>query len=88
MELKEFPEHTGVRRRLGRSGPEIYEFLNRTNNEIRHITSELKGSYHTMEEIRILLARLLGKKTDPSPSVFPQFHTDFGKTYLLTETYS
>ncbi len=81
MELKEFLEHTGARRRL--DTPEIYEFLNRMSDEARRITFELNGSYHTMEEIRILMARLFGKETDPSLRVFPPFYTDFGKNISL-----
>lgn len=81
MELEAFLQHIKERKPL--NTPEIYEFMNRASDEARRITFELNGAYHSMPEVRDLLARLFGKPVDPSFRVFPPFYTDFGKNITV-----
>lgn len=39
--------------------------------------------YHTPEEIREIMGRLIGKKVDDSFRMFPPFYTDFGKNITI-----
>lgn len=57
--------------------------MNDMSNEARRITFELNNTYHTPEEVRNLLSRLLGKTVDESFRVFPPFYTDFGKNITV-----
>ncbi|CAM4276977.1 DapH/DapD/GlmU-related protein [Acinetobacter pragensis] len=43
------------------------------------ITAELNGCYHSPVEIRTLFSQLTDQDVDESFSLFPPFHTDFGK---------
>lgn len=81
MELEAFLQHVKERKPL--NTPEIYEFMNRASDEVRRITFELNGAYHSMPEVRDLFARLFGKPVDPSFRVFPPFYTDFGKNITV-----
>ena len=81
MELEAFLQHVKERKPL--NTPEIYEFMNRASDEARRITFELNGAYHSMPEVRDLIARLFGKPVDPSFRVFPPFYTDFGKNITV-----
>ena len=41
--------------------------------------AELNASYHTPDEVRALLSRLMHQDIDPSVRLFPPFHTVFGR---------
>jgi acetyltransferase-like isoleucine patch superfamily enzyme len=43
------------------------------------ITMEMNNSYHTPEELREIMGRLIGKKVDDTFRLFPPFYTDYGK---------
>lgn len=47
------------------------------------ITMEMNNSYHTPEELREIMGRLIGKKVDNSFRLFPPFYTDFGKNITI-----
>lgn len=64
---------------------ELFGILNHQNEEARKITCELNGKYHTMDEIRALMSKLLGYKVPDSLRVFPPFYTDFGRNIELGE---
>ncbi|NBH84197.1 sugar O-acetyltransferase [bacterium C-53] len=44
---------------------------------------ELNTKYHTPEELREIMGRLIGKKVDRSFRMFPPFYTDFGKNITI-----
>lgn len=81
MTLETFLSHVADRKPLNTE--EIYLFMNRMNDEARRITCELNNSYHTQDELRQLMSRLMGKPVDASFRVFPPFYTDFGKNITL-----
>ena len=47
------------------------------------ITMEMNNSYHTPEELREIMSRLIGKKVDETFRLFPPFYTDFGKNISI-----
>lgn len=51
--------------------------------EAVRIGMELNTQYHTPEEIREIMKRLIGKKVDDSFRLFPPFYTDFGKNITI-----
>ena len=64
-------------------GSPLHEVMHRTSQEALRITAEINGSYHEPDEVRALLANLTGRPIDPTVTLFPPFHTDFGKNITL-----
>ncbi|SMX87282.1 Acetyltransferase (isoleucine patch superfamily) [Brevibacterium sp. 239c] len=65
------------------SGSPLHEVMHRSSQEALRITAELNGSYHDPDAVRQLLASLTGKPVDKTVTMFPPFHTDFGKNTTL-----
>ncbi len=59
------------------------EDANRLYQEAIRITMELNQQYHTPEEIREIMSRLIGKSIDNTFRMFPPFYTDFGKNITI-----
>lgn len=78
MELQEFLEIVKKEHRIN-AGSESHQFMHLLSQEALQITCELNGSYHTPEEIRILMEKLTGREIDESFRMFPPFYTEFGK---------
>ena len=51
--------------------------------EAIRIGMELNTKYHTPEELREIMGRLIGKQVDRSFRMFPPFYTDFGKNITI-----
>lgn len=81
MTLADFLKHTETRKPL--DTPEIYDFMNKASDEARRITFELNNTYHTPDEIRVLMSKLFGKEVDENFRIFPPFYTDFGKNITV-----
>lgn len=64
-------------------GSPLHEVMHRTSQEALRITAEINGSFHEPDEVRALLAELTGRPVDPTVTMFPPFHTDFGKNTTL-----
>ena len=47
------------------------------------ITMEMNSQYHTPEELRKIMSRLIGKKVYDTFRLFPPFYTDFGKNITI-----
>ena len=52
------------------------------------ITMEMNSSYHTPEELREIVGRLIGKQVDDTFRLFPPFYTDFGKNITIGKNVS
>ena len=78
MTIKEVIE--GFREGVGEN-TERNAYANELFQEAVRIGMELNMQYHTPEEIREIMGRLIGKKVDDSFRMFPPFYTDFGKKY-------
>ena len=83
MNINEFKEIVGKRTAL--SSDEIHNFMHMMSDEARRITFELNTSYHSQEEVRNLLSRLMGYEVPATLRVFPPFYTDFGKNITVGE---
>ena len=77
MTLDDFLKHIEAGGTL--DTPEIYRLMDEMSDEARRVTCEMNNTYHSQEELRALMSRLLGKPVDESFKIFPPFYTDFGK---------
>lgn len=82
MTVEEFLAHVNDGA-LIEGGSELHGVMHRTAQEALQITAELNTGYHRPEEVRALLSRLTGKPVDESVTVFPPFHSEFGKNLSL-----
>ena len=82
MELKEFLSHLDSGARVEHGG-EILVKMHELSQEAMKITCELNGSYHTPDQIRGLISKLIGKPVDENFGMFPPFYTDCGKNITL-----
>ena len=69
MTLDEFLAY--VKKRIPLDTEEVHRFMDKMSDEARRITFELNTAYHTPDEVRLLLSRLLGYDVDASLRVFP-----------------
>ena len=81
MTLDDFLNHIGAGGVLGT--PEIYRLMDEMSDEARRITCEINNTYHSQEELRALMSRLLGKPVDETFKMFPPFYTDFGRNITI-----
>ena len=58
-------------------------YANELFQEAVRIGMELNTKYHTPEELREIMGRLIGKQVDRSFRMFPPFYTDFGKNITI-----
>ncbi|MDE6053218.1 MAG: sugar O-acetyltransferase [Lachnospiraceae bacterium] len=58
-------------------------YANELFQEAVRIGMELNTKYHTPEELREIVGRLVGKEVDRSFRMFPPFYTDFGKNITI-----
>lgn len=58
-------------------------YANELFQEAVRIGMELNTKYHTPEELREIMGRLIGKEVDRSFRMFPPFYTDFGKNITI-----
>ena len=65
------------------AGGSLHQRMHALSQEALKLTAELNGQYHTMEEIRELFSKIIGKPVDPSFALFPPFHTDCGKNITV-----
>jgi acetyltransferase-like isoleucine patch superfamily enzyme len=82
MELKEFLDCMNCGETVV-SGSDAGEYMHRISQEALRVTAELNASYHTPEEIRALMSKLIGKPVDESFGLFPPFYTDCGKNIII-----
>ena len=63
--------------------PERSAYAETLFQEAVRIGMELNNQYHTPEELREIIGRLIGKKVDDAFRLFPPFYTDFGKNITI-----
>ena len=64
------------------AGSDIHLKMTELSNEAMKITSELNNSYHTPEEIKVLMEKLTGREFSEGAYMFPPFYTDCGKNLI------
>ena len=82
MELGDLLEALNAGETIAGDSP-LHEVMHRSSQEALRITAELNGSYHEPAGVRELLASLTGGPIDETVTMFPPFHTDFGKNTRL-----
>lgn len=65
------------------AGSPAHEFMHRAADEARKTTALINGAYHTDEELRALMSRLVGYRVDDGFRLFPPVYTDFGKNIKI-----
>ena len=65
------------------AGSDIHLKMTELYNEAMKITSELNNSYHTPEEIKVLMEKLTGREFSEGAYMFPPFYTDCGKNLKI-----
>lgn len=65
------------------AGSPAHEFMHKAADEARKTTASINGAYHTDEELRALMSRLVGYKVDDGFRLFPPIYTDFGKNIKI-----
>ena len=82
MELQDFLAHVdGGNLIVG--GSEHHRFMHDAAQEAFRLTTELNSTYRTPEQVRDIVSRLTGTEVDESVTVFPPFHSEFGKNLHL-----
>ena len=64
-------------------GSAHHRFMHGAAQEALAIVARINTGYRTPDEVRRLLAELTGKQIDDSVSLFPPFHSEFGKNLTL-----
>lgn len=65
------------------AGSPAHEFMHKAADEARKTTASINGAYHTDEELRALMSRLVGYRVDDGFRLFPPIFTDFGKNIKI-----
>ena len=65
------------------AGSPAHEFMHKAADEARKTTALINGAYHTDEELRALMSRLVGYRVDDGFRLFPPIFTDFGKNIKI-----
>lgn len=64
-------------------GTQDADVMHEAVQESLRIAAEMNGSYHTLDEIRVLFGRLTGREVDEAFRIFPPFTADFGKNIIV-----
>ena len=65
------------------AGSRIHIKMTELSFEAMKITSELNGSYHTPDEIKMLMEKLTDREIGEGFGMFPPFYTDCGKNLKI-----
>ena len=65
------------------AGSPAHEFMHKAADEARKTTASINGAYHTDEELRALMSRLVGYRVDDGFRLSPPVYTDFGKNIKI-----
>ncbi|WP_276529947.1 DapH/DapD/GlmU-related protein [Nocardioides lijunqiniae] len=60
-------------------GSDLHRFMHGAAQDALRTVAELNSGYRTPEEVRALMSELTGTEVDESVTVFPPFHSEFGK---------
>ena len=64
-------------------GTQDADVMHEAVQESLRIAAEMNGSYHTLDEIRVLFEKLTGREVDETFRIFPPFTADFGKNIIV-----
>lgn len=64
-------------------GTQDADVMHEAVQESLRIAAKMNGSYHTLDEIRVLFEKLTGCEVDEAFRIFPPFTADFGKNIIV-----
>lgn len=82
MELQDFLDHVDSGAPID-GGSAQHRFMVDAAQEAFRTTAELNTGRCSPDQVRALMSRLTGRTVDASVTVFPPFHTEFGKNLRL-----
>ncbi len=65
------------------AGSEIHKKMHSISQRALRLTTKMNGAYHAPEELRELMAELIGKPLDEEFGLFPPFYTDCGQNISI-----
>lgn len=68
---------------LIKSGSPIHKIMHSMSQRALRLTAAINNSYHSPEELRVLMSELIGKTIDESFGLFPPFYTDCGQNISI-----
>ena len=84
VSLSDFLAHVG-RGALIEGGSPEHRFMHGAAQDALRIVASLNTGYRTPAEVRGLLSELMGRPVPETVTVFPPFHSEFGKNLILGE---
>lgn len=82
MNLKEFLDCMNSGKTV-QAGSDIHKYMTYLAYEAMKLTAELNNGYHSPEEIRAIMSKIIGENVDESFVMFPPFYTDCGKNIKI-----
>jgi acetyltransferase-like isoleucine patch superfamily enzyme len=82
MELQDFLDHVDSGAPIEGGSPQ-HRFMVDAAQEAFRTTAEINTGHCSPDEVRALMSQLTGRSVDASVTVFPPFHTEFGKNLRL-----
>lgn len=65
------------------AGSPLHEVMHGAAQHALRVTAELNTGYHDADDVRRLLGELTGRDIDPTVTLFPPFHCEFGRNLHL-----
>lgn len=81
-ELADFLAHVD-RGGLIEGGSSRHAFMQHAAQAALRVIAEINTGYRTPDEVRALLSRLTGREVEESVTVFPPFHSEFGRNLVF-----
>lgn len=82
MNMQDYLEHLNAGK-VVEAGSETHQFVHGASQEVIRICMEINNRYHTPEELRALMAELIGRDADEGFTLFPPFNSDCGRNIYL-----
>lgn len=82
MNMQDYLEHLNAGK-VVEAGSETHQFMHGVSQEAIRICMEINNCYHTPEELRALMAELIGRDVDEGFTLFPPFNSDCGRNIHL-----
>lgn len=82
MELQDYLAHLDAGKTVVGGSPE-HEFMHGVSQEAIRVCMKINNTYHTPEELQVLMTELTGRPVDDGFTLFPPFNSDCGKNIHL-----
>lgn len=82
MTDKEFLNYASAGKPIA-AGSEIHKVMHAMSQRALRFTAQINNSYHSPEELRLIMSELTGKHLDEEFGLFPPFYTDCGQNISI-----